>query len=159
MNTANRLSETAVWFYCVINNVNALKPFGKAWQAILCVRLFHSRIRYKLNKQNDEIFSIEEYKYGIINQLHLIGTLLGTAYNPLYMCSEVLSLPVSNEEKENFLHLWKYIGYVLGIEYNEKTDPLKDYDTARTWTVKIFDKIVEPDCDKNEKSTTNMLSA
>eukprot|EP01084_Bolivina_argentea_P055336 101459_1 len=158
LNTLNRLNETAIWIYCVMNNSDTLKPFGKGWKSIIRVRLFHARIRYKLNKQNDEIFSKDTYEYGVINQLHLIATLLGFAYNPLSVCNKLLLIPVNEKEREGYLHLWKYIGHVLGIDFDMNIDPLKDYDTSRAWIVKIFDYIIHPDCDKEEKSTTKMLS-
>ena len=159
LNTLNRLNETAIWIYCVMHNIDTLKPNGNGWKAIVRVRLFHSRIRYQLNKEREPGNDNPASKCAVINQLHLIATLLGFVYNPLSVCKNLLMIPVSDEEKANYLLLWKYIGYVLGIKYDidEGIDPVKDYETSRAWMVKIFDYIINPDC-KLEKSTTKMLS-
>ena len=55
--------------------------------------------------------------------------------------------------------MWKYIGFVLGIEYDDEVDPLRDYATARSWIVQVFDSIIKPDFARREESTTRMLSA
>ena len=111
--TFNRLKETGVWIYLMMKDISQLKPYGNAWKAILKVRLLHSKIRYQLLNSKSK-WDTNEIP---INQLQLIGTLLGFQYNPLLVINTVFGIPLTNVDRERYTLLWKYIGYYLGITY------------------------------------------
>lgn len=95
-----------------------------------------------------------------INQAHLIGTLLGFQYNPLVVLQHVVGLPITDKEKNDYTHLWRYIGFVLGVVEDKKMEcvPLQNMDVSRAWMVKIWLHLINPDIESGEESTTLMLS-
>ena len=82
-----------------MKDADSLKPLGKAWCAIVRVRLFHSRLRHRLRDKG--------HSHAVINQLHLIATLLGFADNPLSICSRLLEIPVTAQESADYLMVCK----------------------------------------------------
>ncbi|MDB4835458.1 DUF2236 domain-containing protein [Cyclobacteriaceae bacterium] len=106
-----RLVETAQYV------INILSPNGfetdeKGLITAKKVRLIHSTIRYYILKNND--WNKEED--GIpINQEDLTGTLL--SFSSLIIEGlEQTGINLSQEEKEAYIHVWRYAGYLNGIE-------------------------------------------
>lgn len=117
-----RLMDTA---YFVMNVLDAegLTEEGKAIESAQKVRLIHATIRYFLNKRGSWN---KEYFGEPINQQDLLGTLM--AFSVVILEGlEKIGTNLSSREKEGFYHLWKLIGYYLGIK--EKLLP-KDYSEA-----------------------------
>ncbi len=115
--------------------------WGKGYLAAKKVRFLHASMRFMLNsphrccpfghaenpKSLAETLSQREQawdsqKLGVpINQEDLAYTLLTFGYLiPRGLAK--WGIPVSLEEKEAFLHLWKVIGYIMGIEPALMTD-------------------------------------
>jgi len=79
-------------------------------------RFLHAKVRQRLLKSGR--WSIEEY--GIpINQEDLAGTQISFSSTVIHGCDK-LGILLTDEEKEDYTHMWRYIGYLMGItdEYN-----------------------------------------
>lgn len=105
-----RLADT-VDFWMNVTTVNGLKPQQKGIYSILTTRLIHSYSRLQIEKSNDwkpELWGRP------INLWDMLATNLGFSIAFMDGLSK-LKLPPTNEELTAVLHLWKYVGYLLGI--------------------------------------------
>lgn len=94
----------------------ALRPGGAGWSAALRVRVLHGKIRQRLllSKQWD----IE--RYGIpINQEDMAATLLAFSVNVLLGIEIIAGKPLPEQEQRDYLALWRYIGWLLGVDTPE----------------------------------------
>jgi ER-bound oxygenase mpaB/B'/Rubber oxygenase, catalytic domain len=93
-----------------------LEPYSEIWQTILQVRVLHAKVRYALLKRdNTKRWNINEF--GIpINQEDLAATLLAFSYNTLLGIEFILGCPISTSDQLDYLHFWRYVGWLLGIE-------------------------------------------
>lgn len=107
-NPAVRLNDTA-WFVDSVCNYAAFTPDGLGYFACLKTRLWHALVRQKLKN-----FILEYYNEIPINQEDMAGTLLSFSYL-IIRGFEKLGIKVTSLEKDSFLHLWSYIGKLIGI--------------------------------------------
>ena len=114
--TWRRLRETACWLYDICApGVQAFEPGGTAWEAGLRIRYLHARTRAELAKSHPGGF--EETEFGVpINQLQLVGTLLGSSVLLLQGIERAMGLRLRPRDKEAFVHLWRLIGHLFGID-------------------------------------------
>ncbi|NJR12331.1 DUF2236 domain-containing protein [bacterium] len=109
-----RIVETAQ-FVMDVTDFGAFQPDGSGIVAVQKVRLIHATIRHLIRfdpKWKDQW----DNEWGIpINQVDLAGTMLSFSTTVL-QCMERSSIILTAQEKEAYLHLWKVIGYLLGIE-------------------------------------------
>lgn len=94
-----------------MRDTNALKPFNVGWKSILRVRLFHAQVRYQLAIKHRAANGVQDANQSTksvhdgemqnddsvipmanINQCHLIGTLLGFQYTPLFVLKNIIGL-------------------------------------------------------------------
>ena len=105
-----RLAETAQFI------ITVLTPFNLTHNAIghiqiNKIRLIHAMARYYLQLKNNW-----RSEWGVpINQEDMAGTNLAFSYIILRGLIES-GFVLSNKEKEDFLFVWKYIGYQLNID-------------------------------------------
>ncbi|MBL6445635.1 DUF2236 domain-containing protein [Fulvivirga sp. 29W222] len=112
---ARRLMETAQMI------MNALSPGGMSPQGngivtIQKVRLIHASIRYFLlhEKYNPKGWDTDYYGKPI-NQEDLAGTLM--SFGPLVIQGlKQLGINLSNKQVSGFMHSWKVIGYLMGVD-------------------------------------------
>ncbi|MDN4163953.1 oxygenase MpaB family protein [Cytophagales bacterium LB-30] len=105
---AKRLMDTASFVMAVLSPGSWEN--GSALLAINKVRLIHAIARYYLSKQ-----SAWDKQWGApINQEDMAGTNLAFSYIIL-LGLERSGFTLSKTEKEDFLHTWRYIGYLLHI--------------------------------------------
>ncbi|GEM_PF-744518 len=120
--------------------------WGKGYLAAKKVRFLHASMRYMLtspelfkaygNAKNPNSMSEalsqrkqpwDSEKFGVpINQEDLAYTLLTFGFI-IPKCLDAWGVPISRQQKEGFLHLWKVIGHIMGIEDELLTD---DWDEA-----------------------------
>lgn len=92
---------------------SALRPKGKGWVACLRVRALHAKIRRSLLKSNR--WDCE--RNGVpINQEDLCATLLAFSVNVLSGIEIVLGQPLPEGDQRDYLALWRYIGWLLGVD-------------------------------------------
>lgn len=121
--------------------------WGKGYIAAKKVRFLHASMRFMLtqpgicrpwgNKENPQSLAEnmshrespwDTERYGVpVNQEDLAYTLL-TFGLVIPRGLEIWGLPLSLEQKEAFLHLWRIIGYIMGVDQALLTD---DWDDAQ----------------------------
>jgi squalene cyclase len=106
-----RVFETAQFLFDAIDE-GALAPGGRGIRTIQKVRLMHASVRHYL-KTSGTWNAVELGEP--INQEDLAGTLM-TFSVVVLDALEKLGVDVSAEEAECWLHYWKVVGHVLGIE-------------------------------------------
>lgn len=88
---------------------DSFEPQGMAIRSIQQVRLVHAAVRYWLRDRKpwpDEV---------ALNQEDLLGTLF-TFSVVVIRAVRRLGVPVGNAEADDFYHLWRVVGALLGIE-------------------------------------------
>jgi hypothetical protein len=101
---------------CVSLGIDALLPGGIGWRTALCVRVLHAKVRSALLRRNGEK-RWDTDEFGIpINQEDLAATLLAFSVNVIYGIEFVSGSRMSDGEKADYLALWRYIGWLLGVE-------------------------------------------
>ncbi|WP_394365665.1 oxygenase MpaB family protein [Kaistella daneshvariae] len=108
--TVKRLKDT-LEFWVHVTRENALKINSDAYQLIIRTRLMHSYARLKIKEKTDWDFE----NWGEpINSWDMIATYGG--FSLVFMQGlKKLGINISAEEEKGVFHLWKYIGYLLGI--------------------------------------------
>ena len=106
-----RLKDT-LEFWVHVTRENALKINSEAYQLIVRTRLMHSYARLTIKKK------IENWNYENwgepINSWDMIATYTG--FSLVFMQGlKKLGVKITEEEELGVFHLWKYIGYLLGI--------------------------------------------
>lgn len=106
-----RLAETSR-FVTAITSEGGLLPGGEGLAITLRVRLMHARIRRLL--QADERWDHE--RWGLpINQHDMLATIL--LFSAVFIDGlKLMGVPVSDADAEDYLHLWRYVGVVIGVE-------------------------------------------
>ncbi len=105
-----RLLETARFVF-EVNQKDSLKPNGLAFITILKVRLLHATIRFHVKNHKNW-----DMKWGLpINQEDLMGTNIAFSFIVLRGLRK-LGKKFSQQEAEEYLHLWYVVGQLLGID-------------------------------------------
>lgn len=106
-----RLKDT-LEFWINVTRENALKQNSEAYQLIVRTRLMHSYARLKI-KEKTKKWDYETWGEPI-NSWDMIATYTG--FSLVFMQGlKKLGIIISDDEEEGVFHLWKYIGYLLGI--------------------------------------------
>lgn len=110
-NTSLRLGETGKWLNDV-TEIGGMDRFSAGFKTTLRVRLVHSLVRRNLlNKPG-----WEADKWGLpINQIDMLATYL--AFGPVSLLgSRLMGVPVRRQQSKSFMHLWRYIGWLMGVD-------------------------------------------
>lgn len=106
-----RLKDT-LEFWIHVTREDALKVNSAAYQLIIRTRLMHSYARLKIKEKG------KDWDYEIwgepINFWDMIATSTGFSL-VLMQGLKKLGVKISEKEEAGVFHLWKYIGYLLGI--------------------------------------------
>lgn len=109
-----RLKDTLeFWFH--VTRENALQINSEAYKLIVKTRLMHSYARVTLKKK------IKNWDYKTwgapINSWDMIATYIG--FTLVFMQGlQKLGIRISEQEELGLYHLWKYVGFLLGIPEN-----------------------------------------
>lgn len=106
-----RLKDT-LEFWVNVTRENALDINSEAYQLIVRTRLMHSYARLKIKKESLD-WDYENWGEPI-NFWDMVATYTGFSL-VLMMGLKKLGLQISEKEELGVFHLWKYIGYLLGI--------------------------------------------
>ncbi|WP_423775250.1 oxygenase MpaB family protein [Chryseobacterium taklimakanense] len=106
-----RLKDT-LEFWVHVTRENALKINSEAYQLIVRTRMMHSYARLTIKKK---VPDWDYEKWGEpINWWDMIATYTG--FSLVFMQGlKKLGIKISPEEEKGVFHLWKYVGYLLGI--------------------------------------------
>lgn len=121
--TWKRLNETTE-FVLDCMDAGCLAVGASGWRSALRIRFIHCRVRLMLERQ-----SWDSQSHGPpINQEHMMGTLLSFSVNIIEAINKH-GRPLTEKEEASYLHLWRYIGYLLGVR--EVNNPLSSSSEAR----------------------------
>jgi hypothetical protein len=135
---ATRLDETARFVQAVASE-GGMRPSGEGYQITLRVRLIHAQVRRMLLDRGYDVAS-----YGVpINQHDMAGTSLLFSIVVVEML-RILGMPVSEDDAEAYVHLWRWVGHLLGA-----TPELlpRDMAEARAFGELVRDTQGDPDDD------------
>lgn len=106
-----RLKDT-LEFWIKVTRENGLSINSEAYQLIVRTRLMHSYARLTIKKK------VQDWDYQNwgepINYWDMIATYTGFSLVTMQGLKK-LGIKISDEEERGVYHLWKYIGYLLGI--------------------------------------------
>lgn len=107
--TMRRLGETQKWTTSLAEP-GALLPGGEAWRLTVHVRLMHAMVNESFEA------SWDTDRWGVpISQTDLAST-LALFDATVLLGSRTLGVRVTREESRAYMHLWKYAGYLLGVD-------------------------------------------
>lgn len=126
---ARRLMETAQMVVNVMSP-GGLESEGKGLITIQKVRLIHAAIRYFIGKKRGSHSWDVERLGEPINQEDLAGTLM--SFGPVILAGlRQLNVKLSDEEQQAYMHCWKVVGYLMGIDEKLLPDSYEEgYDLA-----------------------------
>lgn len=131
-----RLKDT-LEFWVNVTRENALAPNSEAYQLIVRTRLMHSYARLKI-KEKTEKWNYQNWGEPI-NSWDMIATYTG--FSLVFMQGlKKLGVQISEEEEKGLFHLWKYIGYLLGIPAAFLPDNRQQAVEQFYWWTSIQDK-------------------
>jgi len=106
-----RLVETAAWWIDV-TTPGALKHGARGYASALRIRLVHAHVRAAMNRRDDWDYAAWDRP---VNQVQTAGTLL--LFSLVYVFgTQLLGLRYSARERGDILHLWRYIGWLMGVD-------------------------------------------
>lgn len=106
-----RLAETTKW-WVDITEPNGLQRYSSGFTSTLYVRFIHALVRYHLQKNQQW----DAQTWGLpLNQFDLAMTNL--AFSSVVLIGiRALGIFPSHKETEDFLHFWRYIGWLMGVD-------------------------------------------
>ncbi|MBB0968124.1 DUF2236 domain-containing protein [Dietzia aerolata] len=107
--TLRRLAETQHWATSLAFPGD-LNPHAKAWRLTGHVRAMHAVVSDSMESRWD----IEQWGLPI-NQTDLAST-LGLFDAVVLLGVRTLGVPVSRQDSRDIMHLWRYVGWLLGVD-------------------------------------------
>ena len=105
-----RLMETAQ-FVINVMTPGGLDKEGRGMISAQKVRLIHASIRFYLKQKGWDVQKYDEP----INQEDMAGTLM--AFSALVVQGlELLNIRLTADEKEAYIHTWKVVGHIMGVD-------------------------------------------
>ena len=110
-NVTLRLGETGKWLGDV-TKPNGLQRFSDGFITTIQVRMVHALVRRALLKREDW----DSDTWGVpINQVDMMATYL--AFGPISVFgSRLFGVPVSKKESRALIHMWRYVGWLMGVD-------------------------------------------
>ncbi|KAF9574500.1 hypothetical protein EC968_006305 [Mortierella alpina] len=117
--TKERVLETSQFVLDVVHSLDNLQPgSGAAWKSIIQVRFLHAGVRtrlLKISRAHSKYYNLEEH--GVpINQEDLLGTLFSFSNTMWRVMETRMDVHMTAQEREDYLHLWRYVGYMMGVD-------------------------------------------
>jgi len=112
-------------------SASSLRPGGTAWITALQVRTLHAKVRRSILTKKGIQWNTKEY--GVpINQEDMSATLLAFSVNVLIGIQFVAGEDVSVDSQRDYIALWRYLGWLLGIESKEDDSTFRDIFSNKT---------------------------
>ncbi|MFD0362139.1 oxygenase MpaB family protein [Nocardia sp. GCM10030253] len=134
-----RLAETTQWWLDV-TTPGGLQRNQVGYKSVLRVRLMHALVRAGMNRRPDWDYAAWDQP---VNQVLTVGT-LGLFSMANLVGAQALGLRFSAKEKDAVFHLWRYVGFLLGID--AEILPTNETDTWRAFWI-LADTEFIPDDD------------
>lgn len=141
-----RLVETAAWWMNV-TTPGAMQRDGEGFRATVRIRVVHAYVRRAMNKRED--WDYEQWDRPI-NQVQTAGTLL--LFSLVYVFgTQLLGVRYTEQERADILHLWRYIGWLMGVD--EELLPADEDDAWRLlWLLAATEFIPDEDSKRLAKA-------
>lgn len=123
-----RLAETTQWWLDV-TTPGGLGRNRVGYKSVLRVRLMHALVRAGMNRRPDWDYAAWDHP---VNQVLTVGT-LGLFSMANLVGAQALGLRFSAEEKDAVFQLWRYVGFLLGID--AEILPTNETDTWRAFWI------------------------
>ncbi|TWH03187.1 uncharacterized protein DUF2236 [Nocardioides sp. J9] len=108
--TLRRLGETQKWGSSLTDPGALLPVTGEGWRLTVHVRLMHALVNHAFEGRWDTD------AWGLpINQADQAST-LGLFDGVLLIGARALGVPFSRRESRALMHLWKYVGWLMGVD-------------------------------------------
>ncbi|WP_236790574.1 oxygenase MpaB family protein [Amycolatopsis sp. GM8] len=106
-----RLIETAAWWIDVTTPGN-LRRGATGYTSAIRVRLVHAHVRAAMNRRRDWDYEAWDRP---VNQVQTTGTLL--LFSLVFVLgTQLLGIRYTDRERADILHLWRYVGWLMGID-------------------------------------------
>lgn len=106
--TLRRLAETQHWAMS-LSLPDGLRPHGEAWRLTAHVRAMHAVVNEAVEPRWDV------GRWGLpINMTDLAST-LGLFDAVVLLGVRTLGVPVSRQDSRDVMHLWRYVGWLMGV--------------------------------------------
>ncbi len=106
-----RMAETLNWTVDVTAK-GGLDRFAPGFAATMRVRLMHAMVRAGMSRRPD--WNFDEWDHPV-NQSTMAGTLMLFSLGNV-VGSQALGMRFSHRDKEAIYHLWRYVGFLLGLD-------------------------------------------
>lgn len=106
-----RLTETAAW-WLEVTTPGSLRPGGKGIESVLRVRMTHAHVRRWMHQRDDWDYEAWDAP---VNQIQMAGTHLLFSIACLGGLQR-LGVRYDERERAAVMHLWRYVGWLMGIE-------------------------------------------
>ena len=118
---AQRIAETGKWWVDCTEH-DGLSRFGVGFKTTLRVRMVHGMVRRHLPARPEW----DSSEWGIpVNQTDMLATYL--AFGPIMLVGmRAMGIPVTPHESKAVMHLWKYAGWLMGVEDKWLVDGERD---------------------------------
>ncbi|WP_433757976.1 oxygenase MpaB family protein [Nocardia sp. CA-135398] len=123
-----RLAETTQWWLDV-TTPGGLQRNQVGYKSVLRVRLMHALVRAGMNRRPDWDYQAWDHP---VNQVLTVGT-LGLFSMANLVGAQALGLRFSAQEKDAVFQLWRYVGFLLGID--AEILPTNETDTWRAFWI------------------------
>jgi ER-bound oxygenase mpaB/B'/Rubber oxygenase, catalytic domain len=119
---AYRIVDTGALVSSCMRDLDLWLPGAEAWNLCWYVRVLHAKVRRSLlRRTGTRTWNTTEY--GIpINQEDMAATLLAFSLNTLKGIEFVSGVDISRAEQEDYIALWRYIGWLLGVSTTTDID-------------------------------------
>lgn len=108
---AQRIAETGKWWIDCTEH-GGMEKHAAGYRSTLHVRMVHAMVRRHLPKNPE--WKNEEYGLPV-NQIDMVATYL--AFGPVMLVGmRALGIPVLPRDSRAVMHLWKYAGWLMGVE-------------------------------------------
>jgi hypothetical protein len=106
-----RIAETGKWWIDCTER-EGMRRFGPGFKSTIHVRMVHAMVRRHLPQRPEW----DNNEYGLpVNQIDMVATYL--AFGPVMMVGmRALGIPITPHESRAVMHLWKYAGWLMGVE-------------------------------------------
>ena len=143
-----RLTETAAW-WLEVTTPRSLRPGGKGVESVLRVRLTHAQVRRWMHRRAD--WDYESWD-APVNQIQMAGTHLLFSVACLGGLQR-LGVRYDERERAAVMHLWRYIGWLMGIE-----DALLPATESDGWRLLWLMAATELDPDEDSRTLADALT-
>jgi len=110
--TFDRVSETSQ-FWVDVTRPGAMEIGSKGFKVALRVRMMHAIVRLRLSNHPDWD---NHSRWWPINEADSLATNVGFSMAMIFGC-KMLGFSITSKEIEAVLHLWRYIGFLMGDDH------------------------------------------